>query len=106
VAGDALYLRPLDSLRHRDTLLRFVLVALIYHCYELSLLAVERLEADGHLSATEADALRRFVVAMGPKPGLFDRQDRIGTAVRLIGRALGRRRERRVFWTERVLPDQ
>ena len=50
--------------------------------------------------------LRDFIVAMGPKPGLFDRKDKLGTAVRLLGRALGRRRERRVFWTERVLPDQ
>jgi FkbM family methyltransferase len=106
VAGDALYLRPLDALRNRESLLRFVLVTLIYHCYELSLLAVDRLEREGYASADEAESLRRFIVSMGPKPGLFDRQDRIGSAARLIGRALGRRRERRVFWTERVLPDQ
>lgn len=108
VAGDALYLRPLDSpaLASRDALLRFVLVTMIYHCYELSLLAVERLERDGFTSRDEAESLRQLIVSMGPKPGLFDRQDRIGTAVRLLGRALGRKRERRVFWTERVLPDQ
>jgi FkbM family methyltransferase len=104
VAGDALYLRPLDSLRERDELLRFVLIALVYHCYELALLAVERLERAKLV--TSGEALRSFIVGMGPKPGLFDRQDRIGKTARFIGRALGRRRERRVFWTERVLPDQ
>lgn len=113
VAGDALYLRPLDALAGRDALLRFVLVTMIYHCYELSLLAVERLERDGHASVEEGDSLRRLIASMGPKPRLVDRldrlverPDRIGTAARMLGRALGRRRERRVFWTERVLPDQ
>jgi len=106
VAGDALYLRPLDKLTDRETILRFMLVTMIYHCYELSLLAVERLEREGHASRDDAESLRRFILAMGPKPGLFDRQDKLGTAVRLLGRALGRKRERRVFWTERVLPDQ
>lgn len=106
VAGDALYLRPLDVLSGRDALLRFMLVTMIYHCYELSLLAIERLVRDGHASESDAEPLRGLVLEMGPKPGLFERQGKLATAARLLGRALGRRRERRVFWTERVLPDQ
>jgi FkbM family methyltransferase len=106
VAGDALYLRPLDRLTDRDTILRFMLVTTIYHCYELSLLAVEKLEREALVPREEIASLRQFIVAMGPKPGFFDRQDKLGTAVRLLGRVLGRKRERRVFWTERVLPDQ
>jgi len=112
VAGDTLYLRPLDSdaLASRDALLRFIVITLIYHCYELSLLAVDRLERDGYCSREELASLRAFIVKMGPRPRLadrvFDRPGAFGKAARLIGRTLGRRRERRVFWTERVLPDQ
>lgn len=106
VAGDALYLRPLASLTTRDGLLRFVLVTMIYHCYEMSLLALERLENEGLLPREDVESLRQFVLSNGPKPGLFDRRDKLGTAVRFVGRQLGRRRERTVFWTERVPPDQ
>jgi FkbM family methyltransferase len=109
VAGDALYIRPLDSdvLADRDALLRYLVVTAIYHCYELSLLAVDRLETEKRCTREEAEALRQWIASLGPRPSVFDRRDMVGKGARLIGRVFGRQGSgRRVFWTERTLPDQ
>lgn len=110
VAGDAFYMRPPENedLYHsRQRLAQYILIALIYHYFDVAFVAIENAASRGLLNKDEAENWTREVAGLSPKPHISQRSDTVRVILRSIGRRLGLPHEEYdAFWVKRSWPDQ
>ncbi|MBK8161268.1 MAG: FkbM family methyltransferase [Rhodospirillaceae bacterium] len=105
IAGDALYLRPPETVLASGDLaaiLKLFVILLLYRFLDEALWLAEATRRAGHISATDEGDLIALVKSAAPKPGLLQRADWLGKLARKISRKTGIGHRRKIdFWLDR-----
>jgi FkbM family methyltransferase len=108
VAGDALYIRKLDDpslYQSKSVFTKLILIACIYHFFDLALWLIDQAEKKNFLTPTEREELAGAVMDCSPKLRLRDQRNFLGSMTRTLRSTFGFSDGMDIYWMKRDWPN-